>query len=75
MNRSLLVLPLLLLLASCAAKRDGSVNLAELLNIANSARNITKIASSTDLEAAANAMLAITSASSGNATQCSWHRI
>jgi membrane-bound lytic murein transglycosylase C len=59
MKRLLFVLPLLLLLSSCAAQKDGSVSLDELLNAANSAsaRNITKIASSSNPEAAAKAML------------------
>jgi membrane-bound lytic murein transglycosylase C len=59
MKRLLFVLPLLLLLASCAAQKDGSVSLDELLKAANSAsaKNITKIASSSNPEAAAKAML------------------
>jgi membrane-bound lytic murein transglycosylase C len=59
MKKLLFALPLLLLLASCASQKSGSVSLDELLSVANSAsaRNITKIASSSDREAAAKAML------------------
>jgi membrane-bound lytic murein transglycosylase C len=59
MKKLLFALPLLLLLSSCASQKNGSVSLDELLKTANSAsaRNITKIASSADPEAAAKAML------------------
>ena len=59
MKKFLFVLPLLLLLFSCASQKGGSASLNDLLNVANStsARNITKIASSADHEAAAKAML------------------
>jgi membrane-bound lytic murein transglycosylase C len=59
MKKLLLVLPLLLLLSSCASQKGSTVSLDELLSAANStsARNITKIASSADPEAAAKAML------------------
>jgi membrane-bound lytic murein transglycosylase C len=58
MTRNFLcALPLLLLLSSCSSQ--GSAKLDSLLSIANSstAKNITKIASSTDPEAAAKSML------------------
>jgi membrane-bound lytic murein transglycosylase C len=57
MKQVLFALPLLLLLSSCSSQ--GSAKLDNLLSIANStsAKNITKIASSTDPKAAATSML------------------
>jgi len=57
MKRILFVLPILVLLSSCSSQ--GNAKLDSLLKVANStsAKNLTKIASSTDPKAAAKAML------------------
>ncbi|HTN94869.1 MAG TPA: murein transglycosylase domain-containing protein [Gallionella sp.] len=59
MKKFLIALPVLFLLPSCASQKGSSVNLDELIKAANSAsaKNITKIASSSDPEATAKAML------------------
>ena len=57
MKKFLFVLPVLVLLASCSS--EGSAKLDSLLKVANSssAKNLTKIATSSDPKAAAKAML------------------
>jgi len=58
MKKILFVIPVLLLLSSCAEQK-GSVKLDSLLNVANSssARNLAKIASSSDPKTAAKTLL------------------
>ena len=58
-KKILFVLPLLLLLSACASQKSGGVKLDDLLNVANSTsvKNIAKITSSSDPQAAAKALL------------------